>query len=202
MDDFTNKYPYTDFHEMNMEYFLNKLQVLEKRCNDLTETVKGFIEYIKGIVGTGVIDDNAVRSDKTYSSQKIVSIIPDPEDLIDDNAASSHTTYSSTKIESILPDPEDLIDDTAASATTVYSSLKTQTELNGKEDASTVITGTLTAGQTSITFSNAAITTTGTFDFYTDVFGVNPADVTVSTGSMTLTFDEQASDISVKVRIS
>lgn len=64
------------------------------------------------------------------------------------------------------------------------------------------VTGTLLAGNTSVTLSNAAITTSSTLDFFTDVFGVNPTNVTVSTGSVTLTFESQASDLGVKVRVS
>ena len=64
------------------------------------------------------------------------------------------------------------------------------------------VTGTLIAGNTTITFNNAAIETTSTFDFYTDTFGINPTAVSVSTGSITLTFEAQASDLGVKVRIS
>ena len=66
----------------------------------------------------------------------------------------------------------------------------------------TVLTATLTAGNTSVTFTNAAITTTATYDFYTDVYGVNPTAVALSSGSLTLTFEAQASDLAVKVRIT
>lgn len=66
----------------------------------------------------------------------------------------------------------------------------------------TDVTGTLTAGQTSLTLSNASITTSSTLDFYTDVFGVNPTAVSVSSGSVTLTFPEQTNNIGVKVRVS
>ena len=66
----------------------------------------------------------------------------------------------------------------------------------------TDVTGTLTAGQTSITLSNVAITTTSTLEYFTDKFGVNPVDVTASTGSVTLTFEAQASNLGVKVRVS
>lgn len=66
----------------------------------------------------------------------------------------------------------------------------------------TDVTGTLTAGQTSITLSSASITTSSTLDFYTDVFGVSPTAASVSTGSVTLTFSAQQSDMSVKVRVS
>lgn len=66
----------------------------------------------------------------------------------------------------------------------------------------TDVTGTLTAGQTSITLSSASITTSSTLDFYTDVFGVSPTAASVSTGSVTLTFSAQQSNMSVKVRVS
>ena len=66
----------------------------------------------------------------------------------------------------------------------------------------TDVTGTLLAGQTSITLSNAAITTSSTIDYYTDTFGVNPTNVTVSTGQIVLTFEAQESDLGVKVRVT
>lgn len=66
----------------------------------------------------------------------------------------------------------------------------------------TDITGTLSAGQTSITLSNAAITENSTIDYYTNYFGINPAGVNVSNGRVVLTFEEQDVDISVKVRVS
>lgn len=64
------------------------------------------------------------------------------------------------------------------------------------------VSGTLTAGSTSITLSDASITTTSTIDIYTDVFGIQPTNAVVATGSITLTFLAQASDITVKVRVS
>ena len=66
----------------------------------------------------------------------------------------------------------------------------------------TELTGTLIAGQTTLTIQNNAITTTATYDFFTDAFGVSPTDVEVTTGQIVLTFEEQESDMSVKVRIS
>lgn len=63
------------------------------------------------------------------------------------------------------------------------------------------ITGTLTAGSTSITLSDSSITTSSTIDIYTDA-DVDYNSVSVSTGSVTITFDEQQSDMGVKVRVS
>ena len=68
--------------------------------------------------------------------------------------------------------------------------------------AYTEVTGTLLTGATSITLSDASITTTSTIDIYTDVFGIQPTNAVVATGSITLTFLAQASDITVKVRVS
>lgn len=68
--------------------------------------------------------------------------------------------------------------------------------------AYTEVTGTLVTGATSITLSDASITTTSTIDIYTDVFGIQPTNAVVATGSITLTFLAQASDITVKVRVS
>ena len=69
-------------------------------------------------------------------------------------------------------------------------------ELKGTE-----LTAVLSAGSTTVTISNAEILTTSTVDIYTDAFGVNPEDVTVTTGQIVLTFPDQASDLNVKVVI-
>lgn len=64
-----------------------------------------------------------------------------------------------------------------------------------------IITGTLTAGQTSITISSDYITADSVLDFYTSIYGVNPLTVSVVAGSVTLTFNAQATDMTVGVKI-
>lgn len=76
-----------------------------------------------------------------------------------------------------------------------------KTAWNGKQDADTVLTATLTAGQTTVTFTNAAITSTALIDIYTDTFGVNPTNATQSETTLTLTFSAQQNDLSVKAVI-
>lgn len=66
----------------------------------------------------------------------------------------------------------------------------------------TDITGTLTAGQTSLILQNVAITESSTIDYYTDIFGVSPTNSVVTNGQIVLTFDAQSSDLGVKVRVS
>lgn len=68
-------------------------------------------------------------------------------------------------------------------------------------DAWTDVIGTLTAGNTSITLSSAAIHTTSTIEVYTDP-EVWHSPITVSEGSVIVPFDAQASDVLVKVRVT
>ena len=94
-----------------------------------------------------------------------------------------------------------LISDSTTSGSTVWSSNKTNSELASKEDAPTILTSTLSAGSTSLTFSNAAITTTAMYDVYADKYGLTPTDITITTGQAVLTFETQSSNVSVKLVI-
>ena len=80
--------------------------------------------------------------------------------------------------------------------TTAKTLIAALNEIGGK-----ILTGTLVAGNTSLVLSDAAITTSSMIDIYTDTYGVNPSAVGVATGSITLTFDSQAADVAVKVRV-
>lgn len=74
-----------------------------------------------------------------------------------------------------------------------------ETALNDKENKPVEVTGTLTAGNTTITLSDQRLTTTGTYEYYTDVYGVAPTDVVPATGSVTLTFEASQTNLGVKV---
>ncbi|MBP5597829.1 MAG: hypothetical protein J6Y02_20845 [Pseudobutyrivibrio sp.] len=65
----------------------------------------------------------------------------------------------------------------------------------------TDISGTLEAGETEITLTNSAITTSSTIEVF-DSLDVPYVSKELSAGSITLTFDVQDSDMSVKVRVS
>lgn len=86
----------------------------------------------------------------------------------------------------------------------IYMNGREYAEFNGENSESSWIDiqGTLLAGNTSVTLSNPSIKNTSDFEFFTDVFGVCPTNVSVSNGSITLTFDEQANDLGVKVRVT
>ena len=64
----------------------------------------------------------------------------------------------------------------------------------------TTLTGTLTTGQTSITFSDSSILATSDIEVYTST-GIGWDSITSSVGSVTITFESQPSDVAVKVVI-
>lgn len=66
------------------------------------------------------------------------------------------------------------------------------------EVAGTTLSGTLTAGSTSITFSDASITATSLIDVYNDA-GIGWESISSSTGSVTITFEAQLADMAVEV---
>lgn len=70
-----------------------------------------------------------------------------------------------------------------------------------KVTGDSIIRGTLVAGQTSITILSDYITTDSVLDFYTSIYGVNPLSVSIVAGEVTLTFDAQATNMDVGVKI-
>lgn len=85
----------------------------------------------------------------------------------------------------------------------VYTGLSNKTIPQAIAAAAGVeVTGTLTAGATSLTLSDASITSSSTLEVFTDIFGAWLENMVVSTGSVVLTFESQSADMSVKVRVS
>ena len=76
--------------------------------------------------------------------------------------------------------------------------------LDGRIDnlpSPTVITGTLVAGQTSLTLQSVYITTNSMIEIFTSD-GTEWNNITVTDGQIVITFYAQASDLGVKVRVS
>lgn len=63
----------------------------------------------------------------------------------------------------------------------------------------TRVTGTLAAGATSITLSDASITTDSWIIPFASVWGIMPLTAVVATGSVTMTFEAQAENMTVGV---
>lgn len=75
------------------------------------------------------------------------------------------------------------------------------TEVNVADAVGIMLTDTLTAGSTSITFYNTSITANSIIDIYASVWGVTPSNVVVSAGSCVLTFDTRQTDLLVGIQI-
>jgi len=81
---------------------------------------------------------------------------------------------------------------------------KTYTPLGNKTIPQAIgkqVSDTLTAGSTTITLSDASITTSSWVRPYASVWGVMCTNMVISTGSVALTFEAQASDITVGVEV-
>lgn len=132
------------------------------------------------------IDLTAYNADSTYMYLAIGC-----------NGMTAHikNIYTQKETRNIVPNPEGV-------PTSTLSTIEINNVIYELDKPYRDLLATLTAGTTTVTFTSPLITSTKTFDFYTDTYGVNPSVVNVSNGSMTLTFDEQQSDVGVKVRVS
>ena len=64
------------------------------------------------------------------------------------------------------------------------------------------LTGTLTAGSTTLTIQNEVIDPTKCIEIFTDVYGVTPSNAVVTSGQIVLTFKAQESSLGVKIRVT
>lgn len=113
------------------------------------------------------------------------------------NSISTNTTNISnlqTSLETTNANLETTNTNLGTTNTNIANLTSRVTNIEGVE-----LTSTLTAGATSLTFTNSKITTNSTVDIYSSVYGVNPKTVTLSNGSIAMTFKAQSSDVSVKV---
>ena len=120
-----------------------------------------------------------------YETQNSVAV---PQASLGGNSVASAVSYSNTTSGMAATNVQGAIDEVSS-------------DLADKEDKPTELTATLSVGATSVTFTNAAITSTAKIDVYTDTFGVNPTNQTVSGTTLTLTFKAQAAAVSVKVLV-
>lgn len=71
-----------------------------------------------------------------------------------------------------------------------------------KNNSSLKFTGTLTTGQTSLVIENDQITDNMMINVYTSIYGINPKEVVVETGKVTITFEKSyEQDITVGIKL-
>ena len=132
-------------------------------------------------VGTYAIGDQLILNDVLYEATAAI----DPGDALETTGAGANI-QEADKIAKQIQDANGDI-------TSLNSAL------SSKEDAPTILTSTLSIGATSLTFSDASITTSSILDVYADLYGIAPTDITVTTGQAVLTFDAQTVAVSVKL---
>lgn len=92
--------------------------------------------------------------------------------------------------------------DTLTVGTNIQAADNISEDLAGKEPLPTVLTQTLAAGSTTVTFTDAAITADCFIEIYTDKAGLNWSALDDSiTGTIILTYPAQTSPVSVKLVI-
>lgn len=157
---------------------INKPIIPEQAQSDWNEVDSTQPDYIKNKPTLSAV---ATSGDYADLSNK-PSIPTNTSDLVNDSGFTS-------------------IDDSVTALDKTWSSDKINTAISGLTPY-VEVSGTLLSGNTSITLSDASITTTSTIDIYTGVFGIQPISAVVTSGSVTLTFLTQTFDLSVKVRVS
>lgn len=97
----------------------------------------------------------------------------------------------------------------SAAADVVYNNTTSRLEATDIQDAidevnqkfSTVVSGTISAGSTSVTLTDPSITTNSMIDgYFADVLSA-PTNVTVANGSITIEVDAPDTDLGVAVRV-
>lgn len=166
------------------------------------QIIDGLYARVQSIVGTNkfVIVINAnnktpLPSTVAFTNNKYVI-----ESVLFTFEISSNDNLKITKKTTI----DSLIDDQHTTLNTTWSSLKIANYVYDSISAFAFgrINGTLEAGETTITFTNTLLINDDTeFDFYTSKFGVIPTNAVVNEHTLTLTFEEQATDIDVQVRV-
>lgn len=62
------------------------------------------------------------------------------------------------------------------------------------------LSATLAVGSTQVTFTNSNFDANTLFDVYTDTYGVEPKEMSLSGTTLTLTFAEQEASVNIKLR--
>ena len=159
----------------------SSLTTITSNIQSLTTTVNGntgAINTINSLIGNGL----PTTDDKT-----IIGAINEIYAMITGGGSTEiqaqNVSYDNTTSGLTANDVQEAIDEIVASIPSA---------------GYTLVTGTLTAGQTSVTLSDASILATSYIDVYTDG-GVPYVSAVQSVGSVVLTFESQASDLAVAV---
>lgn len=155
-----NKFPYTDFHEMNMDWISSKVLALKESIKNINVSIQSVIEQLTGKADKDELATVAFTGDYDDLSNK--PVIPDVSDyydkdevdqLLDDKVDNTELDnyYTKTETEDLLDDKadtadlatvafsgdyDDLIDKPVIpDVSNYYTKTETDTLLNNKEDS-------------------------------------------------------------------
>ena len=159
--------------------------------------IEGLFERLTKVIGTNkfVLVINANGKTPLPSTVSITN-----GQYVIESCIYTFSVNSSDILHIVRHDPTNLIDDTVISNDKTWSSYKINAEIEAASGG-TVLSDTLTAGSTTITLSDGSITTNSWVKPYASVWGVMCTNMVVSAGSVALTFEAQASDITVGVEV-
>ena len=133
-------------------------------------------------------------------------IIPNPEDEgVEDltKISINGTVYNvsnSGSGSSVIANPEDISTEAVELTSLRIDNNDYKITSGGEGSNFLILSGTLSAGSTTITLSNQSITGEEMIEVFTDIYGVNPKSITSEAGSITLTFKAQENNMNIKVR--
>lgn len=228
---FQRLYPYTDASTVNLDWLINTVSKINiDEVQSVTEdvaTLKTDVEALQ----TSTEDIATIRSNASYAKDMAYTAdnkaesaldmateaLDDVADCIQKNGPATQLAYDNTESGLSATNVQAAIDalvnaggggggqassvlynntESGLSATNVQQAIDEVVTLFGK-----AFTGTLTAGETEISFTNDLINDDSTIDFYTSIYGINPVNAVISEHTLTLTFDAQENDVNVKVEV-
>lgn len=164
--------------------------------------VQGAIDEIKGGLGTAAALNVAASGDAATTE-----VVKGDDSRLTD----ARTPVSHTHTKSEITDFPTLGTAAAKNSTNAVTQNSTDlvesgavyTGLDGKSDKPTLLTSTLAAGSTTLTFTNAAIGNNSRIKYYSNPFVVGLIEDAVQSGTtVTLTCAEQASAVDVMLEVS
>lgn len=154
---------------------------------------------VDGIQVSGLLADGRTLSDGAYViNSNVLCCLTGSVLTFYVTAGSVETADNSLKLGGELPAYYGKASDVAQATSVAQASSVLVNQLNDKLTA--LPTGTLQAGQTTLTINDLSITENGIIDIYTSVYGLAPTDVTTFNGGITMTFAVQDEPVYVKVR--
>ena len=160
--------------------------------------IEGLFERLRCVIGTNkfVLVINANGKTPLPSTVSITN-----GQYVIESCIYTFSVNSSDMLHITRHDPTGLIDDTVITDDKTWSSYKINAEIEAA-GGGTVLTGTLEAGETTITFTDDSITSMALIEVFADDFSAWVTNESVSGSTLTITFVAMASDIEVKVRVS